>query len=408
MIKQVLIFESYFVFLIASSFLSYFTSSGVVSFGLPILSSFFVLIYFLLMQLKINRHDWLILFFYISFTSLSFFYYYLNPYKGYIISQHVIFILTFPFSYLCLVGLGKDFSKQDFLKFFNKIIIFFALGQVFVTLGQFSHYVYGVGFKVIEDYQNIMMISGTFYNSNDLAVVVVLMAFVFKYTYQYLTRIQSLLIWSIFAYLLIVTGSRVCIFLFFIILFSLGSFTYKKIFLTLVSVVSTLALIIILGNFEVDVDHPFYRIIGRINTFQAMFEYGLTSDESMSDRGEFYLYFLKNINNIGLGSGLIGDYHKYANSTFHFSPLFFTNPHSFIIEIAYWIGWLGLIIYLILYLLIVIKSNFNMLFFLISFVTLFVSSTLMGNMIYFLSVTMACWVCYLSSRKSSKVKVSVL
>lgn len=398
--NQNLIFKSYFIFVMLSSFLAYFTSSGIITFGFPVAISLCVLVLFFILKLKINAIDWLVLIFYFSFSFIGLIYYYLTPYKGYLISQYVVYLLTFPFAYLSLICLNRQLSQEDFFNFFNKLIIYFSLGQVFITVGQFSHYLYGSNFKVNEDYQNIMMISGTFYNSNDLAIIVVLMAFIFKYTYKYLSYFKSLLVWFIFAYLLFITGSRVCFLLFTVIIFSLGGLSYKKIFSIIGLVFSISALLIFFGKMDVEPSHPLYRIVSRINSFQMIFEDGFSSDDSMSDRSSFYLYFLKYIGDIGIGSVSIGDYHRYANHSYQFDPLFFVNPHAFIFEIAYWMGWLGLFICISLYLLLVVKSNYNLLFVVVCVATSFVSSSLLGQIIYFLLVVMACWVCYLKSIKN--------
>lgn len=400
--NQNLIFKSYFVFVMLSSFFAYFTSSGIITFGFPVAISVCVLVLFFMLKMKINTIDWLILIFYFSFSFLGLIYYYLAPYKGYLISQYVVYLLTFPFAYLSLICLNRKLSQDDFLNFFNKLIIYFSLGQFFITLGQFSHYLYGSNFKVNEDYQNVMMISGTFYNSNDLAIIVVLMAFIFKYTYKQLSFVKSLLVWFVFLYLLFVTGSRVCILLFTIILFSLGGVNYKKIFSIISLVLSISFLLIFFGGMEVEPTHPLYRIVSRINSFQMIFEEGFSSDDSMSDRSSFYLYFLKYIGDIGIGSVSIGDYHRYATHSYLFDPLFFVNPHSFIFEIAYWMGWLGLLICISLFLLLVVKSNYNLLFIVVCFSTSFVSSSLLGQIIYFLLASMACWVCYLKSIQDIK------
>lgn len=403
MFKPVLIFKSYFIFLMLSLFLTYFTSSGIISYSLPILSCVLVFLYFIVNHFYLKDNEWLIIFVYFSFTILGLLYYYINPYKGYLISQYMIFILSFPFSVVCLICLERYLSYEEFCNFFNKLIGFFAIGQLLVTIGQFSLYLYGFNFKVTEDYQNIMMISGTFFNSNDLSVVVVLMAFIYKFTSKYQPKWISYTVWLILAYLLVVTGSRVCLFLFALILLSLGQFTYKKILLISSLVLSSFVLFVFLGNLEVDVDHPLYRIIYRINSINSMIVNGVDSDESMSDRSSFYLYFIRYIEDIGIGSVSIGNYFKFANHSYHFSPLFFINPHSFIVEVAYWMGWVGLIIYLILYFMMVLKAKINLLFILVSFSTLFVSSSLMGNMVYFLLVAMASWICYLSVNQVSKL-----
>lgn len=408
MLKPVLIFKSYFFFLMLSLFLTFFTSSGVISYGLLIYSCVMIFLYFVVGQFHLKNNEWLIIFIYFSFTSLGLFYYYINPYEGYVISQYTVFLLSFPFSVICLICLERYLNYEEFCNFINKLVVFFALGQLLVTVGQFSRYLYGFNFKVTEEYQNIMMISGTFFNSNDLSVVVVLIAFIYKFTSKFQPKWLNLIIWMILAYLLLVTGSRSCLFLFALILMSMGQFTYRKILAISSLIFAIVMLMVLFGNLVVDVDHPFYRIVYRINSINMMITDGVGSDESVSDRSSFYMYFIHHIQDIGIGSISIGNYFKYANHSYHFSPLFFSNPHAFIIEIAYWMGWSGLIIYLVLYFMMVLKSKLNLLFVLISFSTLFVSSSLMGNMVYFLLVAMASWICYLSSNQVLKLDSKVL
>lgn len=403
MFKPVLIFKGYFVFLMLSLFLTYFTSSGIISYSLPVLLCVLVFLYFILNKFHLKNNEWLIIFVYFSFMLLGLAYYYINPYNGYFISQYMVFILSFPFSVVCLICLERYLNYEEFCSFINKLIVFFLIGQLLVTIGQFAFYLYGFNFKVTEDYEKIMMISGTFYNSNDLSAVVILMAFIYKFTSKYQRKWINCTVWIILAYLLIVTGSRVCLFLFILIILSLGKITYKKIITVSLLFFSILISLVFFGNLEVDVDHPLYRIIYRINSISLIVVNGMGADESMSDRSSFYLYFIRHIEDIGIGSVSIGNYFKFSNHSFSFTPLFFTNPHSFFVEIAYWMGWVGLIIYLVLYSMMVIKAKINLLFILISFSTLFVSSSLMGNMIYFLLFAMASWICYLNSNQVSKL-----
>ena len=101
-----------------------------------------------------------------------------------------------------------------------------------------------------------------------------------------------------------------------------------------------------------------------------------------------YLYFFENFDSLWIGSGEIGNYFMFAKGA-EFNPaLMFQNPHSIIVELGYWIGWFGLFLFSIAFIYLSKFSNRKISVLILSMVSTVISSSVLGNLIFFLFFTL--------------------
>jgi hypothetical protein len=283
---------------------------------------------------------------------------------------------------VCLI-LSRYNSREQFNDLIYKYISFFLIAQLVICLGQVMTYTFGFGLPVSVEYESLYVITGTYTNPNDLATIILLIAFCFSRIENTIKSNMKNITWLIIFLLLLITGSRSALFIT-LIVFLLT----RKINLT--GVLATI-MISFIGIFAVDFilasnnsSDIISRMALRLESFIDIYENGLGSDGSMSVRIESYLHFLNNLKNLGLGSGEINNYYKYAtNATFQ-GWLLFQNPHSLIVELGYWLGWIGLIGFFIPFGILIYQYQRSFLFLVVALISMSISSSVLGSFIYFL------------------------
>jgi len=171
------------------------------------------------MKTKLKATDWVCVLLFFNYTIISTLYYVLKPFNGKFLTTHFLVILVLPFLILSIIRLyyySKDFNA---VKFKYNLIILFLIAEVFICLGQFATYTFGIGLPISEEYGAFFAITGTFTNPNDLACVVLLIAYLFIGIEANFTLWKKRLIWGSALLLLLLTGSRSALilgFLFFI------------------------------------------------------------------------------------------------------------------------------------------------------------------------------------------------
>jgi hypothetical protein len=229
------------------------------------------------------------------------------------------------------------------------------------------------------------MLSGTFLNANDLAAVSGMLFIFFLLVRDYLPKSAKIGI-SLCFILAVLTVSRSVLFF---MICSLAVFLLRRSFLTGIALILLIGGSLILGLYfsQEYFSHLSFisRIIDRFESLWLILNYGFSIDNSISVRLASYIHFLSSLDNLGLGSMHLRDYGMFVDSLGAKYELLAVNPHSFIVEIGYWLGFPGLLLFLLFMMAIKPKSLFGFYYVLASFLLLsMVSSSVVNNFIFFL------------------------
>lgn len=375
-------------------FLGYFFKSGVVAYGPLIVMMFVVLLSEVLKPSVMKYKDWFSTFYFIPYTICAAYFYLINPYEGNILTTYFLTIFLIPlFVFVCL-KLSRYNNGEQFNELIYRYISLFLIAQLVICLGQIMTYTFGFGLPVSAEYESLYVITGTYSNPNDLATIILLIAFCFSRFENTIKNNKKNITWLIIFLLLLITGSRAALFVTLIIFMLTRKINVMSVLATImISVVGIFVIdFIMASNNSSDI---ISRVALRLESFNDIYENGLSSDGSMSIRMESYLHFLNNLHNLGLGSGEINNYYKYAtNATFQ-GWLLFQNPHSLIVELGYWLGWIGLLGFFIPFGLLVYQYQRSFLFLFVALISMSISSSVLGSFIYFLFLIL----CIFSSYK---------
>ncbi len=364
-------------------FLGYFFKSGLIAYGPLIVTMFLVLLSEVLKPSVMKYKDWFSTFYFIPYTIFAAYFYIINPYDGNLLTTYFLTIFLIPlFVFVCL-KLSRYSSGEQFNDLIYKYISLFLIAQLIICLGQVMTYTFGFGLPVSAEYESLYVITGTYTNPNDLATIILLIAFCFSRFENTIKSNKRNIIWLIIFLLLLITGSRSALFVTLIVFLLTRKINFTGVLATI--------MISFIGIFAVDfifasnnTSDIISRMALRLESFIDIYENGLGSDGSMSVRMESYLHFLNNLQNLGLGSGEINNYYKYAtNATFQ-GWLLFQNPHSLIVELGYWLGWIGLLGFFIPFGFLVYQYQRSFLFLVVALISMSISSSVLGSFIYFL------------------------
>lgn len=374
-------------------FLGYFFKSGLVAYGPLIVMMFVVFLSEILKPSVMKYKDWFAVFYFIPYTICAAYFYIINPYEGNLLTTYFLTIFLIPlFVFVCL-KLSR-YNNGDFNDLVYRYISLFLVAQLIICLGQVMTYTFGFGLPVSSEYESLYVITGTYNNPNDLATIILLIAFCISRIENSIKSNKKNITWLIIFLLLLITGSRSALFVTLIVFL----LTRK------INVMSVLATVMIsfFGFFAIDFilasnnsSDIISRMALRLQSFTDIYESGLSSDNSMNIRMESYLHFINNLQNLGLGSGEINNYYKFAtNATFQ-GWLLFQNPHSLIVELGYWLGWIGLLGFFVPFGLLLYQYQRSFLFLFVALISMSISSSVLGSFIYFLFLIL----CVFSSYK---------
>lgn len=304
-----------------------------------------------------------------------------------VMSMEFFFVFSLPILYLA----AMQCVTRSFIKYVSSGLLIFLVWQLIVVLGQISKNVFGVGFSLPASYsdgysiQYANMLTGTFYNANDLAATCG-MVFLFFLIIQPLRPLVSSWAIAICLVLSVLTLSRsVLVFIMFSLFFvALFRSPFKSM---LVAILLGATVVIGIYLLQQYLGHyPFVeRIVTRINSIFTVLDRGLGADGSLSLRTVSYLHFLGQIDALGVGTISYQDYTRFVGDLGPGYELMAVNPHSFLVEVGYWLGWAGLFTFGAAMFLIVPKNYFLFLYCLLSFSVLsMVSSSVFGNFVFFM------------------------
>lgn len=376
LLRKITIYKFLIFTIIFSSFFSYFLTNPL-SFGLV---AFGILLFFIVELIKpekYSKQQWLLVLSLVPFSMVAMSYYIYNPFEGKYLSGYFLAFLIIPIIlYICC---SNNFKSKEFKFFLSKNIAVFIFLQLLVCLAQVSKFTYGVGLSSSLEYENNFSITGTFYNSNDLALIILLLSCIFISVNNEMSKLNIKLIWLMIFLIILLAGSRSAMLLI-LILYILENYNSIKNYgyLFIIILIFVFSSTYFLNSYS-DVGG---RVSTRIESISEFYKNGLNSDESIDVRSESYIYFFKNFFNLGLGSGEIKNYHRYANSA-NFDSLLFNNPHFLIVEIGYWLGLIGVLIFVLGVGLIMIINKTNFILFFILLISMMISSSVLGNFLFF-------------------------
>ena len=383
-IKELFLLKLFTFFVCFSTFFTYILNSNFINYFLifPILILILIFNGFLKSGTSLTKMEFIILFFSLGDMVLSLFYYFNDPFYGGSVSAQLMTIILIPFFIYFNIRFSKGSIASDYISFLYNILIFFLLFQLLICIGQISTYTFGVGFPVPEAQSDKYMVSGSFVNSNNLAVIIIFISyFVSQVEGKYSTKSNNLM-WLMIFFILFITVSRSALLIVFFIFISTRKMNKKTLINFLIGVAVLIPVVINIyswmGGFEF-----FNRIIERLESLSTMLESGIMSDDSMSVRLKSYLYFIGEIPGLGLGSGEMYNYYNYSGKASFETNLIFANPHSYIVEIGYWMGFTGLILFVLLFSSLFYYGNRSLFYFFIVMISMSIPSSLLDFYLFF-------------------------
>lgn len=379
--------KCFFIFILLSTILHYLSGNGVIAFGPAIIFGALVILYEFVSTRPIKKEYLLLSLAWLPYVFLAGTTYVFNPHEGRYLTAYLLSILFLPIITIVFFRLLFCENKFKNYLFIYKTLFVFLLVQTIICIGQITTYTLGVGFPVSELYAESGMVTGTFVNSNDLGAIVLLIIFFVLGLEKFYFHQNKYLFWIIAAVLLIITGSRSAI------LLAVFIFVFNKVNNLKTLLFYTVLFFLLGGVFFLAINHlegdAFSRIHARLNSIMSIFQQGLYSDNSVNVRLNSYIHFVHNFSELGFGSGEINNYLKFSkNANFLATDLLFRNPHSLIVEIGYWLGWLGLIFFFtpVLFLLSYSKRKLSLVVVLL--IVSMIPSGILGSMLFFLLIIM--------------------
>lgn len=380
MLNKIKFYQIFIVTVLISPVLGYFSNSGIIAYGPIILLLFIISLIELIYHSSMKRKDWIAIFIWLPYVTWAGIYYILNPYEGRYLTTHLLVIICLPFFILSFLKL-RNSTSINYTKFIYKLIIFSLISQLVICLGQISTYILGFGLPVSEEQASDFMVAGTFTNANDLGGVVLLLSFVFIGIEKNLA-VKNMYVWLIIVVLLIISGSRSALLLTFILFIITRGLNAKNILLYsafALGVYTVLSILLIESNIGV-----ISRFTQRLDSLSDVLKGGVDNDGSITLRIDSYLYFINNIGTLGLGSGKLEDYYRYATNANFDTYLIFQNPHSLLVEVGYWLGYPGLLSLLLAMFYLSRYSDKKLLLFIVLSVSTLIPSSVIGSLIYFI------------------------
>lgn len=376
---RIFLYKIFLSIVLISPFLGFFTRSGILAYTPVILIFIIVVLFELVKPSKLRESEFLTLFLFLPYSLLALFYYLNNPLDGRVLTTNFLAIILSPVYIHILLVLNRFKATRFFVL---KSLFYFFIAQLILCLGQLSTYTFGIGLPVSEDYVDSNMITGSFNNANDLAAIVLLACCFFSTDEVNFNKSTRVVFWIILFMLLLSTGSRSALILSLLVFLVTRKINYNFILISIfISFLSVFMISILSANIEND---SLNRMVLRVESIFDMFENGLLSDNSMSIRVNSYISFFENFSELGLGSGKLQDYFIFNKTGGVNSWLMYQNPHSLPIEIAYWIGWLGFFSFIIPVLYYIFFYTKNKIVSGAIFLSMFISSSVLGSYIYFL------------------------
>src|SRR5699024_3136613 len=283
-------------FCVLSTYISYFTNSGFIAYSPVILGAILYLLSLALSDIGSRKESTLIFIVWVPYSIWAVVNYLSHPEDGRIFSGSLFTFLIIPFLSSSIQNLLGGNSNKNF-HFIYRLLFLFLLSQLVICLGQMSTITFAFGLPINEVYKHLSLVSGTFFNSNDLSTVVLLLSFILLGLERYSFGRQKSISWVLVFLILLITGSRTAIFIT-LLIFVVDKIRTLKDFTKVVAFLFILILSFYYINDVID-SSALYRIEARIKSLINIFQYGISQDSSISGRLSSYTLFIKNLPSIG-------------------------------------------------------------------------------------------------------------
>lgn len=387
MLIKINLYKYFFITILFSLFLGYFFKSGIIAYGPIIILGIFVIAYEFNSINKINKSFIISSILWLPYVIWASFVYISNPFEKYL-STYLLTIFILPLVTITYFRILYNKNKYYNYKFIYNSLFTFIIFQFIICLGQISKYTFGIGLPVSELYSEIKMVTGTFTNSNDLGAVVLAILFVVLGLEKYYFKHQKYLFWLLVFVLIIISGSRSAIVLA-LVFFTLNRISSINKFITFIFTGFIFIILVYLIMLYLE-NEVIMRLLYRIKSLINIFQNGISFDNSMTVRISSYLHYLSKLPELGLGSGELNNYFKYSEgAVFNSQELLFQNPHSFVVELGYWLGWPGLILFFIPFINLLKYSKRKVQVLIVFFIVGMIPSSIIGNMTFFLIIVLS-------------------
>lgn len=381
MFKTQQVYKYFLIAVLFSTVMQYFLKNSLIAYGPIVPLMALVIVVEILCLNKMKLRDWGAIFIWLPYVLIASYTFIKNPLDGVYFSAPLLLIIALPviiLSFLRLQYYSKDFNYAEFM---YKTLFCFLFLQLIVCLGQMSTYFFGFGFHVTKNFESGFMVSGTLFNANSLGALLILISYVFITIEKKFTNKKVISMWLLIAILLLITSSRASLFMAFLIFIFSRELSFKTILIYTV----IFSLLIFVYNILLSaIDYGvFYRIVGRIESLRKIITNGAGYDGSIEFRLVTYRHFMENITNLGFGSGELYDYSIFAKNAGSHSSLLFQNPHSLLVEVGYWLGWPGLLSFLLGSGYLFVYSKTKLLLAITLLVSFTVPASVLANIVYF-------------------------
>lgn len=249
------------------------------------------------------------------------------------------FLATFMLVPAMWAAFSKLAVKPNLHRSLMRLLLFYIAIELVIVFLQITYFLFGIGIPPSEIYES--MISGSQFNSNNLAAIVVLLSIFFNASSYDLPGRERILFNLMAVIILLITFSRLALLLYFAD--RIRALTMRQTGLAL-----ALSVILLVGGVTVSsIEYTGNEIIDtglyKAKSLVTIAQIGLLADSSTSSRSESYLNFIEQIGHLGTGTRKILDYSTFTSSANFDDKALYVNPHSMVVEFGYWMGWSGLL-----------------------------------------------------------------
>jgi len=219
-------------------------------------------------------------------------------------------------------------------------LLIYVASELGIMLLQISFFVTGAGIRPSETYG--FMIPGSQFNVNNLACTVVALSVFYNAASAIWPRWQRLTFNCIVVLILLITFSRLALVLY--LLDRARSLGLRRAGMLLISLAVVAAAGLLIANIDYTGNDTIDASLYKAKSLATIAELGLEADTSTSSRSESYVNFADKLGMLGVGSVGILNYSRFTWDALFSDETLYINPHSMIIEFAYWMGWPGLLV----------------------------------------------------------------
>ncbi len=235
----------------------------------------------------------------------------------------------------------------------HRLLLLYVATELAIMLLQVAYFVVGIGLPPSEFYDS--MISGSQFNGNNLAAIVVVFSIFYNATSQETSRREWLLFNLITIAILLITFSRLAVLLY--IFDRVRSLNVQQMGKAIAVGVVLIAVGLSVSNIEYTGNETFDASLYKAKSLAKIVEMGFDADSSTSGRSESYFNFIEQLGRLGIGSVAILDYSTYTSGAVFADQALYVNPHSMLIEVGYWMGWPGLLALSNFFLMVYMRSS---------------------------------------------------